>query len=120
MAVNNMYDFREGAKNQLPCAFCNKIVSTTVKNETLSLCEGLEEANDVLINICDKCGNITSTPARSVSPIQDAIKRLIESGGVSDSNEITIELKSIVERKKRLDRESRTDFQVEHTLVAAE
>ena len=115
-----MFDYREGAKNQVPCAFCNKIVSATLKNETLSLCQGLEEANNVLVNICDECSNIVSTPARSVTPIQNAIKRLIESGGVSDSSEITIELKSIVERERKLDRESQPDIQQEYPLVAAE
>ena len=115
-----MYDYREGAKINSACSHCKKSVTSTLTKETLSICEGLEEAEDVLVRICDECGNIVSTPHRSVTPIQNAIKRLIESGGVSDSSEITIELKSIVERKKRLDRESGTDFQEEHPLVAAE
>ena len=115
-----MYDYHEGAKIPSPCANCNKIVSATLTNETLSLCEDLEEATNVLVCICDECGNIVSTPHRSVSPIQNTIKRLIESGEVSDSSEITIELKSIVEQKKRVINESRPDIQDEYLQIAAE
>lgn len=120
MRMINMYDYREGAKINSACSHCNKIVTSTLTKETLSLCKGLEEAEDVLVRICDECGNIVSTPHRSVKPIHNAIKRLIESGGVSDSSEITIDLKSIVERERKLDRESRPDFQQEYSLVAAE
>ncbi len=115
-----MYNYWEGAKSSSPCACCNKIVSATLTKETLSLCEGLEEAEGALVRICDECGNIVSTPHRSVAPIQDAIKRLIESGGVSDSSEITIELKSIVDRKEGFERESRLKPQEEYPLMVAE
>ena len=95
-----MLDYREGAKSPGPCAFCKKIVPTTLKSETLSLCEGLEEVENVLVDVCDECGNMTSIPARSEPPIQQAYKKFIESGVVPESGELNIELKSIVDARK--------------------
>ena len=106
-----MIDYREVANINSVCAYCEKGGTATLTNVTLSLCDGLEEVENVLVDICDKCGNMVSYPAQSLSPIQQAHKKLVESGSVSDSSEITIELKSIVERKKGLDRESGSDFQ---------
>ena len=120
MTVNTMYDNQEGAKIKSVCANCKKSVPATFKNETVSLCEGLEEIENVLLVICDECGSMTAVPAESLPPLQDAFKRLVKSKAVSRYGEITIELKSQVERKKRLDRESESDFQEEYPLEAAE
>ena len=113
-----MTNYREGANINSVCAYCEKGVTATLTNVTLSLCDGLEEVENVLVDICDQCGNMVSYPAQSLSPIQQAHKKLVESGGVSDSSEITIELKSIVERKKGLDKESESDYQHEYPLRA--
>ena len=100
MRTNIMIDYREGAKSASLCAFCEKTVEVTLTNETLSLCEGLEEVDNVLVNICDECGNIASTPHKSVLPIQQAMKRLVESGVVSDRGKIPVELKFRVDARK--------------------
>ena len=63
----------------------------------------LEEVKNVLIDICDECGNITSIPHRSVSPIQQAMKRLVESRVASEPGKIPVELKSRVDPKKSRD-----------------
>ena len=81
-------------------AIVKKSVSATLTKVTLSLCEGLEEVERVLVDICDECGNMIAIPARSLPPIQQAIKNLIESGTVSDYNKITTELKSKVDVRK--------------------
>ena len=98
-----MLDYREGVKSSSLCAFCEKGVTATLTSETLSLCKGLEEVKNVLIDICDECGNIASIPHRSVSPIQQAMKRLVESGVASEPGKIPVELKSRVDAKKSRD-----------------
>ena len=55
-----MFKCKEGAKIKSLCAHCDKGVSATLTNEILSLCEGREEIANVLVNICDECGNICS------------------------------------------------------------
>ena len=96
-----MLDYREGAKCQAVCANCEKSVPATLKNETISLCEGLEEVENVLVDVCDVCGSICSVPHKSVKPLQQAFKRLVDSNSVSGYGEITIELKSQVDAKKK-------------------
>ena len=108
-----MIDYRDGAKSPGPCAFCNKIVPTTLKSETLSLSEGLEEVKNVLVRICDECGNMVSIPARSLPPLHQAFKKLEESGMVSDRDEITTELKSFVDARKISDKYTGQDYSQE-------
>ena len=113
-----MLVYREGAKSASLCAFCEKKVDVTLTSETLSLCNGLEEVENVLVNICDECGNIASTPHRSVFPIQQAMKRLVESGVVSERGEIPVELKSKVDAENSRKKESEPDNQHEYPLQA--
>ena len=113
-----MYDYREGAKTTSVCSYCEKSVPSTLSNVTLSLCEGLEEVENVLVRICDECGNIVSTPHRSVTPIQQAMKRLVESGVVSERGKIPVELKSKVDARKVRDSESEPEYQHEYPLQA--
>ena len=114
-----MIDYREGAKINSACAYCEKSVASTLTNETLSLCEGLEEVENVLVRVCDECGNMVSIPARSEPPIQEAYKKLIDSGLVPESGEITTELKSLVEARKSSNKISGRNSQQEYPLVAA-
>ena len=95
-----MIDYKEGAKCTSVCAHCERSVPATLKNETLSLCEGEEEVENVLVDICDICGNITAIPARSLPPIHKAIKKLVKSEVVSEAGKVTIDLKSIVDKEK--------------------
>ena len=113
-----MIDYREGAKCQAVCGNCGKGVPATLKNETISLCEGLEEVENVLVDICDECGSICSVPHKSVKPLQQAFKRLVDSNSVSGYGEITIELKSQVDAKKSRKKESEPDYQHEYLLQA--
>ena len=75
-----MADYTEGKKLISRCAYCEKRVSSTLTYETVSLCEGLEEVENVLLRVCDECGNMCSIPHKFVFPIQQAMKRLVESG----------------------------------------
>ena len=113
-----MLDYREGAKCEAVCPYCEKSVTATLTNETLSLCKGLEEVENSLVLVCDECGNMTGIPARSLPPIQQAIKKLIKSGTVSDNNKITTELKSKVDARKELNKKSKPDYQHECPLQA--
>ena len=115
-----MDDYQEGEKFVSLCAHCEKRVSATLKSETLSLCDGAEEVKNVLVDICSECGNMTAIPAKSLPSIQQAMKKLVESGVVTERSEITVELKSNVDRQKRLDNMSRADQLEEYPLVAAE
>ena len=114
-----MYDYREGAKSPGPCGYCNKVVPSTLTKVTLSLCEGLEEVENVLVDVCDECGNMISIPAQSLPPIQQAHKRIDESGMAPDPDEITTELKSIVDARKSSNKSTKGDYLQEYPLVAA-
>ena len=115
-----MNNYQEGAKGASLCASCGKRVAVTLTNETISLCEGLEEVENALVRVCDECGNMTAIPARSLLPVQEAFKKLFDSKAVSDYSEITIELKSKVDARKELDKKSEPDYHEEFPLVAAE
>ena len=111
-----MFDYQEGSKSGSLCATCEKKVLSTLKNETISLCEGLEEVENVLVAVCDVCGNMTAVPAKSLPPLQDAFKRLVETGVVADYGEITTELKSQVDARKARDSKSELDNQFVYSL----
>ena len=115
-----MADYTEGKKLISRCAYCEKRVSSTLTYVTVSLCEGLEEVENVLLRVCDECGNMCSIPHQSVLPIQQAMKRLVESGAVSDRSEIPWDLKSKVDAKKSGERKSEPDYPSEYPLEAAE
>ena len=114
-----MLDYREGAKSPGPCGYCKKVVPSTLTKVTLSLCEGLEEVENVLVDVCDECGNMISIPAQSLPPIQQAHKKIDESGMVSDRDEITTELKSFVDASKISNNNTVRDYPQEYPLVAA-
>ena len=111
-----MFEHKHGSKSSSICAVCDKKVPATLKNETISLCEGLEEIEDVLIVVCDECGNICSIPYKSIEPIQDASDRLLESNAVSRYGEIALELKSQVEARRDSESKSELDNQHEYSL----
>ena len=113
-----MFEYKHGSKSSSICAVCDKKVPATLKNETISLCGGLEEIEDVLIVVCDECGNICSIPYKSIEPIQDASDRLLESKAVSRYGEITLELKSQADARKVSGSESVSNPQHEYPLQA--
>ena len=114
-----MSDYREGEKGPGPCGYCNKVVPTTFANVTLSLCEGLEEVENSLVMVCDECGNMTGIPAQSLPPLQQAYKKLVESGAVPGYDQITTELKSKVDARKNSNNNIGQDYPQEYPLVAA-
>ncbi len=114
-----MSDYTEGEKTISGCDYCEKRVSSTLTYVTLSLCEGMEEVENVLLYVCDECGNMCSIPHKSVFPIQQAMKRLVESGVVSDRSEIPWDLKSKVDGKKSRERKSEPDYSQVYPLVAS-
>ena len=118
MRMNNMYEYREGAKSASLCTTCQKKVPVTLTSETLSFCDGMEEVKDVLVYICDICGNMCSIPYESLSAFQIATAKLLESNVVSKAEEVTVELKSSVDREKLLENESKPDYQHEYPMRA--
>ena len=117
--MNQMNDYQDGAKSPGPCGYCKKVVPTTLKSETLSMCEGLEEVENVLVRVCDECGNMVSIPARSLPPIHQARRKIIESGMAPDSGGMTTELKSKVDARKNSNNKTERDYPQEYPLVAA-
>ena len=105
-----MFEYKHGSKSSSICAHCETSVRTTLTSETLSFCEGSKEVENVLVLICDECGNMTGIPARSLPPIQQAMKSLVESGVVTDRSNIPVELKSKVDAKKSRERISEPDY----------
>ena len=79
----------------------------------LSLCKGLKEVANALVLVCDECGNMTGIPAKSMLPIQQAAESLIDSELVSKIEDVTVELKSQVEKEKVRDHQSNSDYQDE-------
>ena len=118
MRMNNMNDYQKGAKNEALCAYCKKSVPSTLSSETLSICKGLEEVENVLVRLCDKCGNMITIPARSMLPIQQAAERLIDSKLVSKIEEVTVELKTLVDKEKMTNRQTVPDYQYEYPMRA--
>ena len=114
-----MYKYKEGAKRESICSYCEKSVTSTLTKTTLSICKGLEEVENVIVNVCDECGNMISIPARSEPPIQQAYKEIVETGSVSSYDDLTVELKSIVDAKETSNRESQRDYSQECPQVAA-
>ena len=114
-----MIEYQEGAKVNSICAYCEKSEISTLTNTTVSICEGLEEVENVLARICDECGNMVSIPARSLPPIHQARRKIIESGTVPNSGGITTELKSKVDARKNSNNNTEQDYPKEYPLVAA-
>ena len=109
-----MLDYREGTKGAALCENCETKAPTTLTNETISLCEGLEEIENVLALICDQFGSICAIPYKSVKPVQDAVARFIVTKTVSNYGKITIELKSQADARKERGKKSEPDFQDEY------
>ena len=86
----------------------------------MSFCKGLEEVEIVLVRVCDKCGNMITIPARSMLPIQHAAERLIDSKLVSNVVEVTVELKSLVDKEQIHDQEVEPNYQHGYPLQATE
>ena len=115
-----MIDYKEGVKCTSVCTHCEKSVPATLKNVTLSLCEGEEEVKNVLVDICDVCGNMTAIPAPSLPSIHKAIKKLVKSEVVSEAGKVTIDLKSIVDKEYRFDTKPKLVYQQEYSMHATD
>ena len=114
-----MCDYQEGAKCKAVCANCGKSVPATHKTESVSLCERIEDIENVQAVNCDLCGGICSIPYKSVEPIQDAVERLLESKAVSSYGEVTAELKSQVDARKLSNNNTKQKNLLEYPQVAA-
>ena len=79
---------------------------------------GLEEVENVLVDVCDECGNITSFPHQSISPIQQAMKRLVESGIASEVGKIPFNLKSTADSINVSESESMPNYQQDYPIRA--
>ena len=113
-----MLEYRNGAKCTTVCVYCDKSVPATLKSETLSLCRGLKEVENALVLVCDECGNMTGIPAKSMLPIQQAAESILDSKLVAKIEEVTVELKSLLNKEKLHDKESEPDYKHEYPLQA--
>ena len=90
-------------------AIVKKSVPAALTKVTLSLCKGLEEVENILVDICDECGNMIAIPAQSMLPIQQAVEKIIDSELVSKVEEVTVELISLIDRENVGDSASEPD-----------
>ena len=57
---------------------------------------------------------MTAIPARSLPPIHKTIRKLAKSKVVSGSGKVTVDLKSIVDRYRKLRTKSGLDYQLKY------
>ena len=73
-----MLEYIKGAKCEANCANCEKSVPATFKIKTISLCEGMEEIENVLAVVCNVCGSVCAIPYKLMEPNQFATERLLK------------------------------------------
>ncbi|WP_066737445.1 hypothetical protein [Cupriavidus sp. D384] len=62
--------FHEGDKSRAICAHCGQLVSTTFVRRDLRFIDGKGSANNILVAICDECGDVVATPTQSTPAIR--------------------------------------------------
>ncbi|WP_143018490.1 hypothetical protein [Cupriavidus sp. YR651] len=64
--------FHEGDKSRAICSHCAKMVSTTFVRRDVQFSDGNGFASNVLVAVCDKCGDVVATPAQSTPAFRAA------------------------------------------------
>lgn len=68
--VINMKLFKEGDKSKAICSFCKDVVSTTFKHRDVPFSDGIGVAKNILVSVCDCCGQVVATPPQSTPAIR--------------------------------------------------
>lgn len=71
--------FNEGDKSQAICGDCKKMRTTTLGYRDAPFSDGSGVAKNILVGICDHCGNVASIPAQSTPAISMARTKSSES-----------------------------------------
>ena len=66
----NMKLFKEGDKSKAICSFCKDVVSTTFKHRDVPFSDGIGVAKNILVSVCDCCGQVVATPPQSTPAIR--------------------------------------------------
>jgi RNase P subunit RPR2 len=69
--------FKAGEKSRAICSDCKKTVRTTFTCRDVSCNDGSGIARDILVAVCDECGNLASIPPQSrfIGPLLDSVVR---------------------------------------------
>jgi hypothetical protein len=71
--------FSEGDKSQAICADCKKVRTTTFGYRDVPFSDGRSMVKNILVGVCDHCGNVASIPAQSTPAISMARTKSSES-----------------------------------------
>lgn len=78
MSEKNKNDiFVKGGKSVSTCKRCLKAVSTTFGFRDVTLSHTAWVVKDILVGICDECGDVVSVPYPTVSKIKEQIGKII-------------------------------------------
>lgn len=64
--------FHEGDKSKAICSHCGKLVGTTFVRRDVPLSDGNRVAKNILVAVCDVCGEVVATPPESTAAIRMA------------------------------------------------
>lgn len=71
--------FLEGDKSKALCERCACIVQTTFKRRDVPFSDASGVAKNILVAVCDRCGDMVATPAQSTPAIARARKEALDS-----------------------------------------
>jgi hypothetical protein len=71
--------FQEGEKSRAICDHCRAMVATTFCRRDVPFESGNGWARNILVAVCDQCGEVVATPAQSTPAIQAARGRATHS-----------------------------------------
>lgn len=64
--------FQEGDKSTAICSRCDKLVSTTFVRRDVQFSDGKGSAHNILVAVCEGCGDVVGTPAQATPTIRAA------------------------------------------------
>lgn len=64
--------FHEGDRGKAICSSCEKLVGTTFVRRDVSFSDGGETAKNILVAICNLCGEVVAIPGESTVAIRAA------------------------------------------------
>lgn len=67
--------YREGGKSKAICQHCERIVDTTFLYRDAQFSDGKGSAKNILVAVCDTCGEVVAIPAQSTAAIHKARQR---------------------------------------------
>lgn len=62
--------FKEGDKSKAICSSCKGVVSTTFKYRDVPFSDRVGCAKNILVAVCDCCGQVVATPPQSTPDIR--------------------------------------------------